>query len=355
MKILVTGGAGFIGSAVVRHLLNRDHEVLTLDKLTYAGSVDNFGSALDHARHRFLKVDICDGSAVADAFEGFRPDAVMHLAAETHVDRSIEMPKRFVQTNVVGSTCLLDAALGYWRSLDPPNQKRFRFLLVSTDEVFGALGATGFFDENSSYRPNSPYAASKAAADHLARAYGSTFGLPIVITNCGNNYGPYQFPEKLVPLMILNALDGRPLPVYGDGANVRDWIHVDDHVAALELILVKGTVGETYLVGARAERTNREVVGAVCHILDDLHPDANHRPHESLIEFVSDRPGHDLRYALDPSKLETELGWRPKHAFETGLRDTVVWYMTNRDWCRRVTAAYNRQRLGLQTAVGVGP
>ncbi len=353
MRILVTGGAGFIGSALVRRLVAGGADVLTYDKLTYAGHTDNLAEVIDHPRHRFRQADICDRPALAGAFAEFRPDAVMHLAAETHVDRSIEAPAGFVETNVVGTAGLLDAALAYWRALDQQGRANFPFLSVSTDEVFGALGPTGAFDESSPYRPNSPYAASKAAADHLARAYHRTYGLPVLITNSGNNYGPYQFPEKLVPLVILNALDGRPLPVYGAGANVRDWIHVNDHAAALELILTKGRVGESYLVGARAERTNLDLVRAICQILDRQVASAAHRPHESLLKFVADRPGHDARYALDPAKLEGELAWRAQYSLEIGLGDTVAWYMANRAWCRRASEAYDRRRLGLRPAVGI--
>ena len=353
MRLLVTGGAGFSGSALVRRLVAGGAEVLTFDKLTYAGHPDNLSSILNHVRHRLQVADICDSAALTDAFDRFRPEAVIHLAAETHVDRSIEAPGRFVQTNMVGTATLLDAALAYWRSQNRAGQAMFRVVTVSTDEVFGALGATGTFDETSPYRPNSPYAASKAAADHLARAYHRTYGLPVLISNCGNNYGPYQFPEKLVPLIILNALEGRPLPVYGRGANVRDWIYVDDHAAALELIATKGEAGETYLVGARAPCPNLEVVRAICGILDRLLPQAPHRPHRDLIEFVADRPGHDARYALDPGKLETALGWQPRFTLELGLRDTVAWYISNRDWCRRAGETYDRRRLGLGPAAGI--
>ncbi len=339
MRFLVTGGAGFIGSALVRRLVAGGAEVLSFDKLTYAGRPDNLSLILNHERHRLQVADICDRAALADAFDRFRPEAVIHLAAETDVDRSIETPGQFVQTNVVGTATLLDAALAYWRSLDRAGQSGFRVVAVSTDEVFGALGRTDTFDETSPYRPISPYAASKAAADHLARAYHHTYGLPVLISNCGNNYGPYQFPEYLVPLTILNALAGRSLPVYGRGANVRDWIYVDDHAAALELIATKGEVGESYLVGARAACPNLEVVRTICGIVDRLLPKAPHRPHRDLIESVADQPGHDARYALDPGKLESALGWRPQFNLEIGLRDTVAWYIANQDWCRRTGGA----------------
>lgn len=353
MRFLVTGGAGFIGSALVRRLVAGGAEVLTFDKLTYAGHPDNLSLILNHERHRLQVADICDRAALAEAFDRCRPEAVIHLAAETHVDRSIEASGRFVETNVVGTATLLDAALAYWRSLDRAGQAGFRILTVSTDEVFGELGEAGAFDETSPYRPNSPYAASKAAADHLVRAYHRTYGLPVLISNCGNNYGPYQFPEKLVPLTILNALEGRPLPVYGSGANVRDWIYVDDHVTALELIAAKGEVGETYLIGARAACPNLEVVHTICRNLDRLLPRAPHRPHHDLIQFVADRPGHDARYALEPAKLEEALGWRPRFTLEIGLRDTVAWYIANQDWCRRAGMANDRRRLGLGPAAGI--
>lgn len=342
MRILVTGGCGFIGSALVRHLVADGAEVLNVDRLTYAGLPENVADAAGRPNYRFLKADICDKPAMTAAFADFRPDAVMHLAAESHVDRSIDGPGEFIRTNVTGTGVMLECALDHWRTLDEAAQAAFRFLHVSTDEVYGALAEGGYFREGDAYRPNSPYAASKAGSDHLVRAFHATYGLPVLITNCGNNYGPYQFPEKLIPVIILNALAGETLPVYGEGLNVRDWIHVDDHVAALRRVLEAGRAGETYLVGARGEMRNIDLVRAICARLDDL-PDAAHRPHADLIAFVKDRPGHDFRYAIDPAKIETELGWKPARSFAEGIAETIRWYIDRRDW---IGAVHDRRRLG---------
>ncbi|MDB5622385.1 MAG: putative dTDP-glucose 4,6-dehydratase [Devosia sp.] len=346
MRILVTGGAGFIGSAVVRHLvLLKGYEVLNIDKLTYAGTLGSLRAVAQHPRHRLLKADIADGAAMAQAFERFRPERVMHLAAETHVDRSINGAAEFLHTNVVGSFALLEAARVFWAGLAEPEQARFRFLQVSTDEVYGSLGAQGLFDETTPYDPSSPYSASKAAADHLARAWHRTYGLPVVVANCSNNYGPFQFPEKLVPLTILKALEGSPLPLYGRGEHVRDWLHVEDHARALDLIAERGRPGQTYNVGARNERRNLEVVEGICALLDALRPQG--APHNQLIRFVEDRPGHDARYGVDASKLQTELGWRAEESFETGLEKTVRWYLDNQWWWRPLQQRYAGQRLGV--------
>lgn len=353
-RILVTGGAGFIGSALVRHLIARTpHGVLNVDALTYAGNLDSLAEVEGNPRYRFSRTDIRDAAGVRRLLGEFRPDAVMHLAAESHVDRSIDAPAAFVTTNVVGTFTLLEEVTAYWRSLSEPERRHFRFLHISTDEVFGSLGSEGVFRETTPYDPSSPYAASKAAADHFVRAWHRTYGLPVLLTNCSNNYGPYQFPEKLIPLMILKGLAGEPLPVYGRGENVRDWLYVEDHVVALLTVLERGTPGETYAVGGRGERTNLEVVRRICRLLDELRPRPGGGSHESLITFVADRPGHDLRYAIDPSKIERELGWRAAVPFEEGLRRTVRWYLDNPRWCERVTSgAYRLERLGLQRAGG---
>lgn len=348
MRILVTGGAGFIGSAMVRALISKGAgPVLNVDKLTYAGDPESVGTARHATGYQLLEADIANAEAMRKVFLDFRPEAVIHLAAETHVDRSIEGPGAFIQTNVVGTSVLLACALNRWRSLDSAGREGFRFLHVSTDEVYGALGSEGHFTEESAYRPNSPYAASKAGADHLVRAFYRTYGLPILVTNCGNNYGPYQFPEKLLPLMIQQALRGEALPVYGKGEQVRDWIHVDDHVAALLCVLEHGHPGETYVIGARREMRNIDLVIQLCEILDAQVPSSPHCPHGELISFVEDRPGHDQRYAIDPTKIETVLGWQPQISFERGLNDTVAWYLENRAWCERTRKSYNQQRLGL--------
>jgi len=347
-RYLVTGGAGFIGSAVVRHLIRQTpHQVLVVDKLTYAGNRDNLEPVSNDPRLAFLQADIGDVAAMRQAFAEFRPDIVMHLAAESHVDRSIDGPAAFIETNIVGSFVLLQEALRHWRLLPPAEQAGFRFHQISTDEVFGSLGEDGLFSETSPYQPNSPYSASKAASDHLVRAWHHTYGLPVVLSNCSNNYGPYHFPEKLIPLMILNALEGKALPVYGSGAQIRDWLHVEDHARALALIAESGRIGESYNVGGCAERSNLEVVKAICALMDELAPDAALGSRENLIRFVADRPGHDQRYAIDASKIERELGWRPQESFESGLRKTVAWYLGNREWWGRIrSGVYRGERLG---------
>lgn len=336
-KILITGGAGFIGSALIRHLINNtSDEVVNLDKLTYAGNLQSLEAVADNPRYHFERVDICDAGELARVFQQHSPDAVMHLAAESHVDRSISGPADFIQTNIVGTYTLLEAARTYWNGMESADKLAFRFHHISTDEVYGSLGETGFFTEQTPYQPNSPYSASKASSDHLVRAWHHTYGLPVVTTNCSNNYGPYHFPEKLIPLMILNAVGGKSLPVYGKGDNVRDWLYVDDHARALRLVLEKGRVGETYNIGGWNEKTNLEVVHAVCAILDELHTQG--APHNRLITFVADRPGHDQRYAIDAGKIERELGWKPQETFESGLRKTVEWYLANDEWVRGVTS-----------------
>ena len=352
MKILLTGGAGFIGSAVVRQLIREtDAEVVNVDKLTYAGNLESLADARTDPRHHFEQVDICDAAEVARVFDRHRPDAVMHLAAESHVDRSIDGPGEFIRTNVVGSFTLLHAARLYWDKLEGGARDRFRFLHVSTDEVYGSLGPTGYFTEETPYDPRSPYSASKAASDHLARAWHHTYGMPTLVTNCSNNYGPYHFPEKLIPLVILNARAGKPLPIYGKGDNIRDWLYVEDHARALRLVLEEGKVGDTYNIGGHNERTNLEVVQTICSLLDELAPDSAHAPHSSLITFVADRPGHDRRYAIDAGKIGRELGWKPAETFETGLRRTVAWYLENDAWCRNVqSGGYRQERLGLGDA-----
>ena len=351
---LITGGAGFIGSAVVRELIrSSDHRVVNLDKLTYAGNLDSLASVSDNPRYSFLQADICDSRAVQKAFAEHQPDVVMHLAAESHVDRSIDGPADFIQTNMVGTSVLLEAARGYWGALqesEPEKAAAFRFHHVSTDEVYGDLeGPEGLFTETTPYAPSSPYSASKAGSDHLVRAWQRTFGLPTLITNCSNNYGPFHFPEKLVPLMILNALAGKPLPVYGDGQQVRDWLYVEDHARALIKVATEGAVGETYNIGGHNEKTNLEVVEAICDTLDELVPmQAGGASRRELIKFVADRPGHDRRYAIDASKIARELGWTPRETFATGLRQTVQWYLDNREWWQRVQdGSYQGERLGL--------
>jgi dTDP-glucose 4,6-dehydratase len=349
MKLLITGGAGFIGSAVVRHVIQTtDWSVANVDKLTYAGNLESLADARTSNRHRHYAVDICDRPAIDAVLREVRPDAILHLAAESHVDRSIDGAAPFIQTNVVGSWTLLEAATAYWRTLDPEARQRFRFQHISTDEVFGSLGPTGSFTERTPYAPNSPYSASKAASDHLVRAWHHTHGLPVLTTNCSNNYGPYHFPEKLIPLVIIRALRGERLPVYGKGDNVRDWLHVEDHAEALTLVLRKGRPGETYTVGGNSEQRNIDVVRTICRLLDELRPASPHRPHEDLIDFVTDRPGHDARYAIDASKIRDELGWQPRHSFEQGLRQTVQWFIDNEVWWQRVmSGAYRGERLGL--------
>lgn len=348
-RLVVTGGAGFIGSAVVRRLIAHTPAlVLTVDKLTYAGSLLSLEEVKGHVRHRFERVDICDGPALRRLFDEFRPTAVVHLAAESHVDRSIDGPGAFVQTNIVGTFALLQEALRHWRGLPRAEADAFRFLHVSTDEVFGSLGPEGFFTESTPYDPSSPYAASKAGSDHLVRAWHRTYGLPVLTTNCSNNFGPYQFPEKLIPLIIARAQEGAALPVYGKGENVRDWLFVEDHAAALLTVLAEGRPGETYNISARNERRNIDVVTAICRIVDSLAPNSRIADRTALIQFVADRPGHDLRYAIDPRKIETELGWRATLPFEAALRRTVEWYLGHQEWCRAVQAGqYQGERLGL--------
>ena len=345
MRIIVTGGAGFIGSALVRHLVASGHQVLTIDALTYAGNRASLREVEGNLHHRFLHANICERAAMDAAIASFQPDRIMHLAAESHVDRSITGAADFIQTNVVGTFTLLEAARSYWQALEPEAKAAFRFLHVSTDEVYGSLGDDGLFEETTPYDPSSPYSASKAASDHLAKAWHRTYGLPVLVSNCSNNYGPYHFPEKLIPLTILNALSGRELPVYGAGENVRDWLYVEDHARALDLIAAKGRAGETYNVGGRNERRNIDVVRRICVVLDELVP-AN-RPREELIRFVSDRPGHDARYAIDASKLESELGWCAQETFDTGIAKTVQWYLDNEWWWRPLRDRYDGERLGL--------
>jgi dTDP-glucose 4,6-dehydratase len=341
MRILITGGAGFIGSALVRHLIHyTDHEVLVVDKLTYAGNLASLASVQGHPRYHFSRTDICNNLALAQIFSDFDPDAVMHLAAESHVDRSIDGPAEFINTNIVGTYALLEAALGHWRVIGTRAQS-FRFLHVSTDEVYGALQDERRFTEETRYDPCSPYSASKAASDHLVRAWGHTYGLPILLTNSSNNYGPHQFPEKLVPLTIIKGLAGQAIPIYGRGLNVRDWLFVDDHVRALTLILQRGRLGQTYNIGGNAERRNIDVVQAICDVMDALAPRPNGASHRELIDFVPDRPGHDFHYAIDFSKLNAELGWSPNHSFDVGLRATVKWYLENRAWWEPLLSAHD--------------
>jgi dTDP-glucose 4,6-dehydratase len=350
-KVLVTGGAGFIGSAVCRRLVADGAAVLNLDALTYAGNLQSLAMIDNAPNYRFAKVDICDRRSVAEAFETFAPDHVIHLAAESHVDRSITAGDAFIQTNIVGTFSMLEAARAYWQALPPQRRDAFRFLHVSTDEVYGSLEDEGAFVEETRYDPSSPYSASKAAADHLVSAWARTYGFPAVISNCSNNYGPYHFPEKLIPLIILNAVHGKPLPVYGAGANVRDWLYVDDHARALDVIVTRGRIGEKYNVGGRNERRNIDVVRRICTILDDLRPVA--RRHDSLITYVTDRPGHDLRYAIDAAKLERELGWRAHETFESGIEKTVRWYLDNEWWWRPLREkVYAGERLGVIAEAG---
>ena len=352
MHILITGGAGFIGSALIRYLIkNTDHQILNIDKLTYAGNLESLVEVESNPNYTFQKIDICDAAAIEQSFSEFQPDLIMHLAAESQVDRSIDGPSEFINTNIVGTYTLLEASRKYWQSLDQHKKSQFRFHHISTDEVYGDLeGTTDLFTELTPYAPSSPYSASKASSDHLVRVWYRTYGLPIVITNCSNNYGPYHFPEKLIPLVILNALDGKALPIYGKGNQIRDWLYVEDHAKALYKVVTEGAIGETYNIGGHNEMQNIEVVKTICHILDELKPQSNNQSYEELITFVEDRPGHDLRYAIDASKIKNDLGWTPVESFESGIRKTVEWYLNNLDWCRRVQdGSYQRERLGVKT------
>ncbi|VXB17943.1 dTDP-glucose 4,6-dehydratase [Enhydrobacter sp. AX1] len=350
-NILVTGGAGFIGSAVIRYLINEtNNNVLNIDKLTYAGNLESLETVSSNPRYRFLHADICDKSAMTKAFQDFQPNIVMHLAAESHVDRSIDGPMDFIQTNIIGTYNLLEVARNYWQNLTEDKKTSFKFHHISTDEVYGDLeGTQDLFTEETSYSPSSPYSASKASSDHLVRAWHRTYGLPIVITNCSNNYGPYHFPEKLIPLVILNALDGKPLPVYGDGKQIRDWLYVEDHARALYLVATTAKVGETYNIGGHNEKQNIDVVKTICTILDNIKPRTDGQSYTQQITFVKDRPGHDLRYAIDASKINKELGWQPQETFESGIQKTVKWYLDNLEWCQHVQdGSYQRERLGVK-------
>jgi dTDP-glucose 4,6-dehydratase len=348
-RLLVTGGAGFIGSALVREIIRTTpHSVLVVDKLTYAGNLESLAPVSADPRYSFVRADIVDAPRMHEIFTVFAPEIVMHLAAESHVDRSIDGPGEFVRTNVVGTFTLLQAALGFWRTLPDSQKKRFRFHHISTDEVFGSLGHEGFFTETTPYSPNSPYSASKSSSDHFVNAWRHTYGLPTLISNCSNNYGPYHFPEKLIPLTIINALEGRLLPVYGAGENIRDWLYVEDHARALLTVATRGAVGECYCIGGHNEKTNVQVVKAICALVDELAPDAAVGRREKLIRFVADRPGHDLRYAIDTGKIAADLGWTPLETFETGLRRTVTWYLQNRGWWERIrSGVYRGERLGV--------
>ncbi|WXL27348.1 dTDP-glucose 4,6-dehydratase [Ectopseudomonas mendocina] len=338
MKILVTGGAGFIGSAVIRHIIDHTSDyVINVDKLTYAGNLESLLSVEHSPRYSFEKVDICDRAEIDRIMQEYQPDAIMHLAAESHVDRSISGPSEFIQTNIIGTYTLLEASRNYWSCLSDERKSAFRFHHVSTDEVYGDLeGPEDLFTETTPYQPSSPYSASKASSDHLVRAWARTYGLPVLVTNCSNNYGPYHFPEKLIPLMILNAVEGKPLPVYGKGDQIRDWLYVEDHARALYKVVTEGVVGETYNIGGHNEKQNIEVVHTLCKLLDELLPDSPYRPHAQLITHVQDRPGHDLRYAIDASKIQRELGWTPDETFESGIRKTVAWYLSNAEWVAHV-------------------
>jgi dTDP-glucose 4,6-dehydratase len=356
MRLLVTGGAGFIGSAVVRHCLRHtNHHIVNVDKLTYAASLESMNEILPNDRYVFEHVDICDSTELRRVFEAHDPDAVMHLAAESHVDRSIDGPTAFIETNIVGTYTLLQCARAHYEGLPPERKARFRFHHVSTDEVFGSLGAEGFFNETTAYAPNSPYSASKASSDMLVRAWHHTYGLPVVLSNCSNNYGPYQFPEKLIPVVILAAMEGKPIPVYGAGTNIRDWLFVEDHLGALLAILERGKIGESYSVGGRNELKNIDLVRLLCRTLDVLLPESPHRPHEKLIAFVTDRPGHDLRYAIDSTKIQRELGWSPSVSVEEGIRRTAAWYLENRWWWQAIRErGIAGDRLGLRVEAKAG-
>ncbi len=350
LRVIVTGGAGFIGSAVIRRIIaSHDWSVLNFDKLTYAGNLESLVSIEKNPRYQFVRGDICDRELVRKVFRSFKPSAIMHLAAESHVDRSIDGPGDFIQTNILGTYTLLEVARGYWNDLSPDERKMFKFHHISTDEVFGTLGGMGLFTEKAPYKPNSPYSASKASSDHLVRAWHGTYKLPTVTTNCSNNYGPFQFPEKLVPLMILNALEEKPLPVYGTGDNVRDWLYVDDHAKALITVLERGVIGDTYNIGGHNELKNIDVVHAICKLLDEIKPRPHGKKYAELINFVKDRPGHDLRCAIDTNKISGDLSWKPQETFASGIRKTVQWYLDNQDWCRHVQDGnYRRERLGLE-------
>jgi dTDP-glucose 4,6-dehydratase len=352
LKVFVTGGAGFIGSALVRHLIaNTGHRVLNVDALTYAGNLSSLETVSGSDRYKFEWADICDTERMATLIAEFEPDIITHLAAESHVDRSIDGPAAFIQTNLVGTFSMLKTTLDYWHGLSAERQSAFRFHHISTDEVFGSLGPDGFFTETTAYDPCSPYSASKAGSDHLVRAWGHTYGLPTLVTNCSNNYGPYHFPEKLIPLMIIKCLSGEPLPVYGKGDNVRDWLYVDDHVRALQTVFERGTPGQSYMVGGRSERTNLEVVHVICDTLDQIQPRADGKAYREQITYVADRPGHDFRYAIDASKLEGELGWQPLENFESGIKKTIYWYLENRQWWEAIIFGdYRGERLGLKAA-----
>jgi len=361
MKILVTGGCGFIGSNFVHQQINNtDNTILNFDKLTYAGNPDNLVSIEQNPRYSFVKGDICDTALVSETISQFQPDAIVHFAAESHVDRSIDGPMAFVETNLIGTAVLLGASLKYWQGRwqkeDGRRQKsdsdKFKFLHVSTDEVYGSLGDEGFFTESTAYYPSSPYSASKAGSDHLVRAWHRTYGFPALITNCSNNYGPYQFPEKLIPLMIANCVDEKPLPVYGEGLNVRDWLFVEDHCDAIYSVLQNGTIGDTYNIGGHNEIRNIDIVNTICSILDELKPRSNNQSYSELITYVKDRPGHDFRYAIDASKIKTDLGWTPKETFKTGIRKTIQWYLDHEDWWRKIQdGTYNQERLGIEKSV----
>jgi len=348
LNIIVTGGAGFIGSAVIRqYIKDTEHTIINVDALTYAGNLESLQAVENSPRYHFEHANICDKDAMERIFNHYQPDAIMHLAAESHVDRSIDGPADFIQTNIVGTCNLLEVARAYWNSLAEDKKGSFRFHHVSTDEVYGDLDETSFFTEETAYDPNSPYSASKASSDHLVRAWHRTYGFPVVITNCSNNYGSHQFPEKLIPLVTLNALEGKPLPIYGNGMQIRDWLHVDDHTRALRLVLETGKDGETYNIGGHNEKTNLEVVKTICDMLDKMVPASPYIPHEQLITYVSDRPGHDVRYAIDADKIDQQLGWTPEETFESGIEKTIQWYLDNQQWCQNVQdGSYQRERLG---------
>lgn len=350
MKIVVTGGAGFIGSALIRYLISEtNHHVLNLDKLTYAGNLESLVSVSSSDRYSFVQLDICDQQGLDKIFDEYQPDLIMHLAAESHVDRSIDGPAEFIQTNIVGTFTLLSAARQYWDGLPITKKETFRFHHISTDEVYGDLNETDLFTEETPYAPSSPYSASKASSDHLVRAWHRTYGLPVILTNCSNNYGPYHFPEKLIPLVILNALEGKPLPVYGNGQQIRDWLYVEDHARALFKVVTEGKIGETYNIGGFNEKANIDVVYAICDLLEECVPDKPMKveSYRDLVTFVKDRPGHDVRYAIDARKIEKELNWRPIESFDSGIKKTVQWYIANKDWCNRVQdGSYQRERLG---------